>query len=104
MAITDKQAEIFLRLDDDMRRAIARPGRNVGRAGWPSFEDTVHAEMPIQDHRQTGRPIEIGSDAVPVFAQEDLFGSHAAQMDGDVVEIELLPVVLELASFHDCAA
>ncbi|MGR9220970.1 hypothetical protein ACU8OK_25605 (plasmid) [Rhizobium leguminosarum] len=30
-AITDKQAEIFLLLDDDMKRAIARPGRNVGR-------------------------------------------------------------------------
>ncbi|WP_163925698.1 AAA family ATPase [Rhizobium leguminosarum] len=29
--ITDKQAEIFLLLDDDMKRAIARPGRNVGR-------------------------------------------------------------------------
>ncbi|WFU00687.1 AAA family ATPase [Rhizobium sp. CB3171] len=31
VAITDKQAEIFLLLDDDMKRAIARPGRNVGR-------------------------------------------------------------------------
>ncbi|WP_165418198.1 hypothetical protein [Rhizobium ruizarguesonis] len=31
MAITDKQAEIFLLLHDDMKRAIARPGRNVGR-------------------------------------------------------------------------
>lgn len=30
-AITDKQAEIFLLLDDDMKRAISRPGRNVGR-------------------------------------------------------------------------
>ncbi|MGZ2484853.1 cell division protease FtsH [Rhizobium pisi] len=31
VAITDKQAEVFLLLDDDMKRAIARPGRNVGR-------------------------------------------------------------------------
>ncbi|MBB4249449.1 AAA family ATPase [Rhizobium sp. BK008] len=31
VSITDKQAEIFLLLDDDMKRAIARPGRNVGR-------------------------------------------------------------------------
>jgi hypothetical protein len=31
VAITDKQAEILLLLDDDMKRAIARPGRNVGR-------------------------------------------------------------------------
>ncbi|WP_167377880.1 AAA family ATPase [Rhizobium gallicum] len=31
VAITDKQAEIFLLLDDDIKRAIARPGRNVGR-------------------------------------------------------------------------
>ncbi|MBY3043217.1 hypothetical protein ACC671_22325 [Rhizobium ruizarguesonis] len=29
--ITDKQAEIFLLLDDDVQRAIARSGRNVGR-------------------------------------------------------------------------
>jgi ATP-dependent Zn protease len=31
VAITDNQAAIFLLLDDDMKRAIARPGRNVGR-------------------------------------------------------------------------
>ncbi|MDH6273771.1 hypothetical protein M2311_003861 [Rhizobium leguminosarum] len=31
VAITDNQAEIFLLLDDDMKRAIARPGRNLGR-------------------------------------------------------------------------
>jgi len=31
VTITDKQAEIFLLLDDDVKRAIARPGRPVGR-------------------------------------------------------------------------
>lgn len=59
--------------------------------------------MAVKDDRQTGRPVEIGGDAIAVVAKEDLLGGHAAQVDGDVVEMELLPAVFELASLHDGA-
>ncbi|WP_245495595.1 AAA family ATPase [Rhizobium ruizarguesonis] len=57
MAITDKQAEIFLLLDDDMKRAIARPGRNVGRM-------LAQLVMHPRDRETQSRPpaVEPGND------------------------------------------
>ncbi|MDR9772080.1 AAA family ATPase [Rhizobium hidalgonense] len=57
VAITDKQAEIFLLLDDDMKRAIARPGRNVGR---------MLAQLVMRprdrERQPQPRPVESGND------------------------------------------
>ncbi|WP_172599200.1 AAA family ATPase [Rhizobium leguminosarum] len=52
VAITDKQAEIFLLLDDEMKRAIARPGRNVGR---------MLAQLVMRPHDREPRPQPVAS-------------------------------------------
>lgn len=64
----------------------------------------MHAEMPVKNDGEADHPIQVGRDAVPMLAKEDLLGGHAAPVDGDIVEGEPSAVVRDLSSFHDSTA